>query len=147
MGLSPQVWGKAGWKFIHSIALSYPNIPTKEDKENYLTFLKSLQNVLPCPTCADNFRKKLEKNPPNLENRKSFFEWTVDAHNEVNKEHNKRILSYEEAHDLLSDEIMKQRLKFERQFRKSLIFQNAKIIIPLMGVSVLFAYVITRKNT
>ena len=65
----------------------------------------------------------------------------------MNKEHNKRILSYEEAHDLLSEEIMKQRLKFERQFRKSLIFQNAKIIIPLMGVSVLFAYVITRKNT
>jgi hypothetical protein len=146
MGLSPQVWGKAGWNFIHSVALSYPTKPTKEDKENYLSFLKSLQYVLPCPTCANNFKDKLEKNPPNLENRKSLFKWTVDAHNEVNKEHNKKIISYQEAYDLLFDEIRKQNEMFEKGLKKSLIIEDVKTILPFMGLSILFAYIITRKT-
>jgi hypothetical protein len=70
---------------------------TEEDKKNYTAFFKSLQNVLPCPACAENFRIKMEKYPPSLENTESLFKWTVDMHNSVNAENGKKIFEYEEA--------------------------------------------------
>lgn len=97
MGLNPQVWGKNAWHFIHYVALAYPDNPTEQDKLEYRKFLESLQTVLPCAICAANFRKKMETYPPNLDNRQSFFEWTVDIHNKVNEYNHKSILSYDEA--------------------------------------------------
>jgi len=47
MGVSPKHWGREGWKFIHWVALTYPNKPTDKDKKNYLQFFESLQDVLP----------------------------------------------------------------------------------------------------
>jgi hypothetical protein len=29
MGISPKVWGKEGWHFIHYVALNYPDKPTQ----------------------------------------------------------------------------------------------------------------------
>lgn len=98
MGYSPKLWGSEGWHFIHFVALNYPNNPTEEDKTNYLNFLKSLEFTLPCEGCAYNFAQKLKKSPPNLNSRNELFEWTVDVHNQVNKENGKKILSYEEAY-------------------------------------------------
>jgi len=49
MGVSPKHWGKEAWKFIHWVALTYPNKPNEKDKKNYLKFFESLQDVLPCP--------------------------------------------------------------------------------------------------
>jgi hypothetical protein len=77
--------------------MSYPQNPTDQDKQNYTAFFRSLQNVLPCPACAENFRAKMEKYPPSLENPQSLFKWTVDMHNSVNAENGKPILSYDHA--------------------------------------------------
>ena len=95
--MSPKKWGKQGWHFIHCVALSYPASPTEIDKQNYLAFFKSLENVLPCSSCADNFRKKMEKNPPDLKNSITLFKWTVDIHNSINAENGKKEISPEEA--------------------------------------------------
>ena len=146
MGLSTEVWGKEGWRFVHSVALSYPLKPTKEDKENYLNFFKSLQYVLPCPICADNFKKKIEKTPPNLENRKTLFHWTVDAHNEVNKENGKKIFTYDEAFDSIYEEIKKEQQKYNLNMKRLMIIEDVKTILPYMALSVFFSYVITRKT-
>jgi hypothetical protein len=97
MGLSPKLWGNSGWKFIHYVACAYPENPTHKDKIDYYIFFNSLENVLPCPFCAENYKKKVEKNLPNLNSRKELFEWTVDIHNSVNREHGKPELSYEDA--------------------------------------------------
>jgi hypothetical protein len=102
MGISPLVWGKEGWRFIHYVALAYPDNPTKEDRKNYRKFLNSLENVLPCPACAYNFKKKMELHPPNLNSTKEFFQWTVDMHNFVNEENGKKKLSYVQAYNELS---------------------------------------------
>jgi len=97
MGLNPNMWGSQGWHFIHAVALTFPNEPTEQDKENYNKFFYSLPDVLPCPSCGLNFAEKLEKTPPNLENQESLWRWTVDVHNEVNQKNDKPILSYDEA--------------------------------------------------
>lgn len=97
MGYSPSMWGKQAWHFIHLVALQYPEIPTQEDRDNYLAFFKSLQNTLPCPACSKHFQENMERMPINLDSREGLFKWTVDMHNEVNKKTNKRVLSYDEA--------------------------------------------------
>ena len=85
MGFSPLQWGRQGWHFIHAVALGYSNTPTEEEKKAASDFINSLTIILPCIHCATNFKEKIEKYPPRLDNSKDFFEWTVDIHNEVNK--------------------------------------------------------------
>jgi hypothetical protein len=98
MGLNPQIWGRQGWHFIHSVALSYPITPTDEEKENYKKFLFSLPDTLPCSICGEHFKENLEKFPPKLDSREDFWKWSVDVHNEVNKSNDKPTLSYDEAY-------------------------------------------------
>jgi hypothetical protein len=97
MGYSSTLWGKEGWHFIHYVALNYPEHPTDEDKRKYKLFFELLCVVLPCPFCAVHFEENMAKLPIRLENSKELFEWTIDMHNEVNKDNGKPILSYEEA--------------------------------------------------
>ena len=97
MGLNPNTWGSQAWHFIHAVALTYPNEPTEQDKENYNKFFYSLPDVLPCPSCGINFLEKLDKNPPALESQETLWKWTVDVHNQVNEKNGKPILSYDEA--------------------------------------------------
>jgi hypothetical protein len=97
MGFSPLQWGRQGWHFIHAVALGYSNTPTEEEKKAASDFINSLTIILPCIHCATNFKEKIEKYPPRLDNSKDFFEWTVDIHNEVNKENGKDVLSYNQA--------------------------------------------------
>jgi hypothetical protein len=97
MGVSPKHWGKEGWKFIHWVALTYPSKPTEDDKKNYKRFFDSLQDVLPCPICAVHFKENMLKNPIRLNSNVELFNWTVDMHNEVNKQNLKKEFSYEEA--------------------------------------------------
>ena len=147
MGLSTEIWGREGWKFIHSVALSYPYKPTEKDKENYLAFFKSLENVLPCSICAENFRKKMEKTPPKLESKIALFNWTVDIHNEVNRQNGKKELTHNEAFiTIMYDGIKSQFSKYNDNGLKDAVMKDLKTIAPFMVLSVLFAYVITRKT-
>jgi FAD-linked sulfhydryl oxidase len=132
MGYSPLLWGRQAWHFIHFVALSYPDTPNDLDKRNYLRFFKSLHKTLPCPTCAEHFKENMKKIPIRLENRKSLFEWTVDIHNEVNKENKKRILSYEQA----IEEINKNALPNDDKSIKKAILLSASVSALIM----LFAY-------
>ena len=92
-------WGPNAWSFIHYVALTYPENPTGEDKENYKMFYDNLKNVLPCQKCAINYKKHLEDIPidPALVGSRELFQWTIDIHNEVNKELGKRKYSYSEV--------------------------------------------------
>ena len=94
-------WGPNAWSFIHYVALGYPTNPTDNDKENYKTFYYSLQNTLPCQKCAANYQRHLKDIPIDsaLEGPQELFKWTIDIHNEVNKELGKRKYSYEEVSD------------------------------------------------
>ena len=102
MAIKPDAWGSSAWKFLHYTALAYPENPTEEEKKNYMIFFTSLEHVLPCPTCAKNFKGNLEKFPLEeaLTNNQLLFQWTVNIHNEVNKELSKKEYSYKEALDI-----------------------------------------------
>jgi hypothetical protein len=99
--MEPKIWGKYVWTSIHIIALGYPDDPTEEEKENYKRFYNDFWKVIPCNSCADNYKKHLQELPINdhLKDSASLFKWTVDLHNIVNKELGQKQVTFEEARE------------------------------------------------
>lgn len=100
--IKPKIWGPHGWKFMHYVSLGYPDKPSESDKMNYKQFYYSLQNILPCEKCAQNYMKNITENPidNHLANRDSLVKWVIDIHNQVNKELGKKEYDYNEASQL-----------------------------------------------
>lgn len=87
-GMLTYVWGPPLWHSLHTISFNYPVNPTREQKQQYYAFFTSLQWVLPCKYCRDNFKKNLETLPLDsyaLSSRHTFSKWLYDMHNLVNK--------------------------------------------------------------
>ena len=84
--LEREIWGPHGWFFIHSVAFGYPENPSNLDKNNARKFIESLAYTIPCLKCQMHFRKNIKHLEPNLKSKYDFFKWTVDIHNEVNKD-------------------------------------------------------------
>jgi len=106
MIITPNEWGVHGWKFIHHVALGYPNNPTENDKNNYKSFFILIGTILPCHLCSDHYNENLLIYPLTddvLMNKTNLINWTIDMHNEVNKLHNKKIYSYDEALQLIKN--------------------------------------------
>ena len=125
--ITPNLWGPHGWKFIHYVTLGYPINPTDQDKQNYKMFFLSLQNILPCKKCSDNYKQNLKDYPiePALKNRDSLIQWGVDIHNSVNRELNKPELDYDKAIQLyLQDQISMAPIMFVETF-----FANVVLLI------------------
>ena len=106
MAIGPDKWGVHGWKFIHHIALGYPYNPTENDKNDYKNFFSLLGNVLPCSICSDHYKKHLLIYPLTdivLSSKINLINWTIDMHNEVNKQNGKKIYNYTEALELIKN--------------------------------------------
>lgn len=99
--MNPIYWGPAGWHFMHTVSMTYPEIPSDQDKEKYRIFYESIGEVLPCPACRRHYQDNLKKLPIQLDSRADLFKWTIDIHNEVNKKNKKKILSYDEAFEAI----------------------------------------------
>jgi Erv1 / Alr family len=102
-GFNVNIWGKQLWSVLHCISFNYPVEPTAADRTNYNTFILSLQHVLPCKACRDNYSEHLNDmgyGMDKLRNRETFSKFVYDLHNRVNKKLNKPVnLSYREVRD------------------------------------------------
>ena len=101
--MNPDIWGKHMWASIHFVALGYPDTPNENDKKNYHTFYSNLQNILPCKKCREHLKENLRKNPlysKFLDNKDELFKWTVELHNIVNKDLNKKEITLETAKNI-----------------------------------------------
>ena len=99
--MDPKIWGPSAWDFIHTVALGYPSSPTLTDKNNYRDFYTNIGNILPCPVCQRHYNEFLSGRlldlDEALESTESLFNWTVDAHNNVNENNRKPIWTYAKA--------------------------------------------------
>ena len=97
-GFLTSVWGPALWHSLHTISFNYPINPTKEDKHNYITFIKSMENVLPCKHCRINLKKNFKQLPlkmSDMKNRETFSKYIYNLHELINKMlHKKSNLTY-----------------------------------------------------
>ena len=82
----PQIWGPNAWFFLESIAMGYSTDPTYEEKKAAENFFLSLEYMIPCEKCRNNYKKHLKLYPLNedvLSSRDNLFMWIVDIHNSV----------------------------------------------------------------
>ena len=85
--MRPDIWGKHGWFFLHSITLNYSTCPTVDEKKNIKNFFNNVGNVLPCEKCQYHYKKHIEKHPLTnqiLNSKDKLVRWLFDIHNEVN---------------------------------------------------------------
>lgn len=94
--MNPEVWGKHGWHFLHSITLAYPDNPTNLDKQKYKYFFESLSDVIPCDKCKSHYKYQIQHYPPNLESKYELVNWLIFIHNNVNVINNKPKWTYEQ---------------------------------------------------
>ena len=77
--IDPLYWGKSGWIFLNSIALTYK----PEQKEKYKVFIQQLPYILPCRTCGDNLIKNMNTLDNALESKEQFIKWLIDLRNQI----------------------------------------------------------------
>ncbi len=102
-GMLTSIWGPPMWHALHTISFNYPVNPSLEQKKNYLAFFKSLQHVLPCRHCRENYKKNIQKirlNINTMKNRQSLSLWLFKLHEEINKNLGKKSgLKYAQVRD------------------------------------------------
>ena len=88
----PKQWGPHVWATIHTLAL---RSDSTGDIDAYQSFLRSLQDLLPCDTCKTDYTKWMKHNGGPTKN--NAFEWSVNLHNYVNSKLGKTTVSLEDA--------------------------------------------------
>ncbi|KAG6060852.1 hypothetical protein E4U13_001273 [Claviceps humidiphila] len=77
--------GRGTWTLLHSIAATYPEMPSKSQQSDMMSFVKLFSKLYPCWVCAKDFQSYLGKESPRVQSRDEFGKWLCDAHNEVNR--------------------------------------------------------------
>ena len=105
MSTGPDTWGPHGWKFIHFIALGYPNNPNERDREKYRRFFYLFGDMIPCIICAEHYKKNFEKINIDeyLDSKTNLLHWTILMHNEVNKANGKKVYTFDEGVKMIID--------------------------------------------
>ena len=85
--IDPVYWGKCGWIFLNSIALTYK----PENKDKYKIFIQQLPYILPCRTCGVNLINNIENIDEALDTKENFLNWLLKIRNDIYKEQERPI--------------------------------------------------------
>ena len=143
-GISPKIWGPAGWVFLHSIAANLPNRPNKPESSKEMqtykkriyahwNFINSLKYVLPCGDCRNNVQKNLKSlnwNIENLSSRKAFIEFMYKLHSKVNRETN----SSSKYTPPTLNEVIQMYNNFRRHKDRELLGQCGRLLLRVLPV-------------
>jgi hypothetical protein len=93
--MKPEIWGPHAWMFIHAISVQYPQSPSEDEKKAMIQFLESLQYLLPCTICSENYKKhlKLIDLHKAVRSKDNLIVALNDLHNMVNRINNKKVYS------------------------------------------------------
>ena len=100
-GMLTDVWGPPFWHFLHIISFNYATVPTEKQKKDFYNYFKSLENILPCKYCRENYSKNLKSthfSKQVFKNRDSLSHWVYKLHNHINSMLGKKCnLSYKDV--------------------------------------------------
>jgi hypothetical protein len=97
--LDPDIWGDKAWFFLHSITLSYPDIPSSQQIDDYHHFFMNIHKVLPCSKCRDNYIRHLQELPLTkemMQSKENVIVWLFNIHNLVNVENKKPVMEFKD---------------------------------------------------
>lgn len=100
---SPNIWGPAMWRMIHSVAATY----SPENEQAFKQFIYSLPGLIPCENCKNrmlNVLKMLPLKESHLESNRNLFLWTYQLHDVVNKQLGKVSPGYEKVRSFYFNE-------------------------------------------
>ena len=97
--LTKQEIGRNTWTILHSIAASFPNNPTEEDKKQITNLMYSLAHLFPCKICGGHLLKMLNKEGVKANSREELVNYICKIHNIVNKVLGKPIFDCKRAFD------------------------------------------------
>jgi len=83
----PEV-GRALWRLLHQYAWSWPEQPTDDQRRHAREWLAEFSRIVGEQSgchCRDHWQPVLAATPPVLHSRRTFFWWTVQAHNTINQ--------------------------------------------------------------
>jgi hypothetical protein len=123
--IDPQYWGKSGWIFLNSIALTY----NPEYKENYKKLMEQLPYILPCKTCGSNLKKNMAELDNALESKQNLLNWLLKIRNEIYEE-NQRYKDKKTLNDNI-DEIF-----YKRCDNKLYIYLSIMILVLILLIVV-----------
>lgn len=109
MSSDPKVFGPGCWFSIHTAAFNAGN---QGAKVAFVTLMKDLADKLPCIECRGHCKGYISKNPIesywNTTDSKGrqigLFLWTVNFHNAVNARLRKKVIPFDEAYQMYSDD-------------------------------------------
>jgi len=82
------IWGPMGWMTLHSIASSYPDVPSPSDKAILNEYMNAFALTIPCHICNQHFSElfgKYKHGIPTWDNSKrDLFIAICRMHNNVN---------------------------------------------------------------
>lgn len=135
---SLNTWGPAAWTFLHSIAHSYPFLPSETEKSEMLSFLPLFCSQLPCPRCRSHCTLYMLKNLDDLavSSRDRIVRFMHDFHNEVNRRTGKREVSFEEHEKIVSSRSRSGSGDMAGSYRKMEVVSSA-------AVSAITSFVVT----
>jgi hypothetical protein len=126
--LDPVLWGKCGWIFLNSIALTYKI----ENKENYKQFILQLPYILPCKTCGENLKENIGTLDDALKSKENFLLWLLKIRNSISKEYNRPEVTLESNINEIFSNINKS--------------NNSSYIMIVLSIIILVFLVILYKN-
>ena len=92
--------GRRTWALLHSIANTFPDNPSNEDKNMMKKFLYGLARSYPCKVCGGHLLKMLDKKGIKMDNKKEFINYICNIHNIVNKVLNKTQFDCDQAYNV-----------------------------------------------
>jgi len=92
-------WADALWRSMYFIARVYPDQPSPDEQQAMVSFMSSLQRLLPCTTCREHFARHLSELDRAKLSRVTLYQWIFNVQNDINKRNRKHVYSWDQSVD------------------------------------------------
>lgn len=84
-GLTKKEWGPRAWRWLHTMAINYPQEPGPADAAAARARIANFVQTLPCAECRAHSIEYVRATPPDLTGSQALQVWAWRFHNEVNR--------------------------------------------------------------
>ena len=83
--------GRAGWRFLHTLAANYPEQPHFHQKFAWYGVYETVATFYPCENCREHLWDNIMRHGLHVQNRTDLNMYLCWLHNDVNKEQGKEL--------------------------------------------------------